>query len=69
MKKIFCAMLMSLCLVAGCASAKDDWSNINYEKIARDNQRLENDPNYTQPISVTACVDDDLYNCSPKRRY
>ena len=69
MNRLFIAVLISICAVGGCASAKDDWSNIDYEKIARENHRRENDSGYVPPISVTACVDDDLYNCNPKRRY
>jgi len=68
MNSSFFILLMSLCLVAGCANARDDWSNIDYERVARDNQHRENDASYTPPVSVTACVDDDLYNCNPKRR-
>ena len=50
-------------LLSGCKhSSNDDWRNIDYARIARDNYRLENDTQYVPP-NVLGCVDDDLYNC------
>lgn len=56
-------MMLSLLLLPSCAKqGQDDWSNIDYARIARENYRRENDSSYTPP-HVTGCVDDDLYNC------
>jgi hypothetical protein len=61
-------MMLTLLMLSACANAaKDEWANIDYERIARDNQRRENDNAYTPPLSVIGCVDDDLYNCNPRR--
>ena len=56
-------LMLSLFILASCAKpGQDDWSNIDYARIARENYQRENDPSYTPP-RVTGCVDDDLYNC------
>lgn len=67
---IYRAMLIcSLLLLTDCAKAgQDDWSNIDYARIARENYRRENDASYTPPV-VTGCVDDDLINCPVGQPY
>ena len=60
--------LLAACLAALVLSAcekegKDEWSEIDYARIARDNYRKENDSYYIPPPNVTGCTDDDLYNC------
>lgn len=57
---------LSIALSACEKEGKNVWSDIDYARIARENYRRENDPYYIPPPSVTACVDDDLYNCRPR---
>lgn len=59
-----CALLLlSLLALSGCSKpGADEWSHIDYARIARENYRRENDAAYTPP-RVIGCVDDDLYNC------
>lgn len=62
-------LLLGLLMLSGCArQQQDDWSNIDYAKIARENYRRENDPSYVPP-NVIGCTDDDLYNCPSVRPY
>lgn len=56
-KYVICMSLM----LAACTQHPSDWDNIDYSRIARDNQRRENDRNYVP--TVIGCADDDLYNC------
>ena len=56
--------------LSGCSTAghNSEWDNIDYERIARDNQRLENDSSYVPPRpTVTGCIDEDLYNCNRRQ--
>ena len=58
--------LCSLLLLCACTSnsQRSEWSDIDYERIAQENYRRQNDQFYTPPPpSVIGCVDDDLYNC------
>lgn len=61
-------ILMVLAMLIGChRNGQDEWQDIDYSKIARENYRRENDRAYIPPPSVLGCVDDDLYNCRPTR--
>lgn len=55
-------MCGALCLTACEKVGKNEWSDIDYARIARENYQRQNDSYYTPP-SVLGCVDDDLYNC------
>lgn len=62
-------LMLALLAASGCSKpGQDDWSNIDYARIARENYRRENDSGYTPP-RVTGCVDDDLYNCPVGQPY
>lgn len=73
MKYKHCLPALFLCVLfleAGCERVgQDEWSEIDYARIARDNYRRENDMNYIPPPSVIGCTDDDLINCRTGRRY
>lgn len=52
-------------VLCGCSGAqKSSWDDIDYTRVARENRGLENDTNYTPPVTVLGCSDDDLYNCN-----
>ena len=52
-------------ILLGCSGeTKNSWDDIDYTRIARQNQGRENDTNYVPPVSVLGCSDDDLYNCN-----
>jgi hypothetical protein len=58
--------LLIVCLLAACATARQQsqWDDIDYSRIAQQNQARENDANYRPPVpTVIGCSDDDLYNC------
>jgi|GEM_PF-6202065 len=62
-------LMLSLLMLTSCAKqGQDDWSNIDYARIARENYQRENDSSYTPP-QISGCVDDDLMNCSTARPY
>ncbi|NBO18832.1 MAG: hypothetical protein EBV03_06335 [Proteobacteria bacterium] len=62
-------LLIALLLACGCERVgKDEWSDIDYARIAKENYQRQNDSYYTPP-SVLGCVDDDLYNCRTRRGY
>lgn len=55
---------LSFLMLVACKSNTTEWSGIDYQKVARENYRLQNDQFYTPPPpSVIGCVDDDLQNC------
>jgi len=61
-------VILSLLMLTGCArTGGNEWENLDYSRIARENYRRENDQSYTPP-SVIGCVDDDLYNCPVNTR-
>ena len=60
-------VILALPLAACSRNGADEWEDIDYAKIARDNYRRENDSAYVPPPSVIGCVDDDLYNCRVRR--
>ena len=60
-------ILFVLPLVACSRNGSNEWEDIDYAKIARDNYRRENDSGYVPPPTVIGCVDDDLYNCKVRR--
>jgi hypothetical protein len=60
------AILTLLPLTACSRAGSNEWENIDYSRIARENYRRENDAAYTPP-TVSGCVDDDLYNCNRYR--
>ena len=60
-------VLTALVLFACERNGKNEWEDIDYSKIARENYRRENDSAYVPPPSVIGCVDDDLYNCRVRR--
>jgi hypothetical protein len=63
-------VLIAALLMTGCERVgANEWSEIDYARIARDNYRRENDMNYIPPPSVIGCADDDLINCRSGRRY
>ena len=65
--KTYPVLLLALMLTAACEKVgKNEWSEIDYSRVARDNYNRQNDGNYVPP-SVLGCVDDDLYNCNRRR--
>ena len=60
-------LVIALTLVGCAKNEKNEWENIDYGRIARENYRRENDNTYMPPPSVEGCVDDDLYNCRTRR--
>lgn len=66
MKKIPCILiaLAGITFSTACEERHSEWDDIDYSRIARENQRRENDRNYIPPISAMGCSDDDLYNCN-----
>ena len=63
-------LLIAVMLLPACEKVgKNDWSNIDYARVARENHRRENDGNYVPPPSVLGCTDDDLYNCRTRSGY
>lgn len=61
-------IIVSLLTLCGCEkNGKNEWEDLDYARIARENYRRENDATYVPPPSVNGCVDDDLYNCSAGR--
>jgi hypothetical protein len=62
-----CVAMMHLMAVifcfSGCArTGGNQWENLDYSKVYRENARRENDTSYVTP-SVLGCTDDDLFNC------
>ena len=62
------AFLALICLSACAQNGKNEWENLDYSRIARENHQRENDSGYVQP-TVQGCVDDDLYNCPAGKHY
>ena len=62
------ALLCLLLLIACARNGGNEWQNLDYSRIARENYRRENDQSYTPP-TVSGCVDDDLYNCPVNTGY
>ena len=66
--RIIFAVLTLLLLGACEKNGKNEWEDLYYARIARENYRRENDRGYTPP-TVSGCVDDDLFNCNPRNNY
>lgn len=63
-------VLLAVTLTAACEKVgKNEWSEIDYSKVARENYQRQNDTAYVPPPSVLGCVDDDLMNCNRRRAY
>jgi len=63
-------LFIAFLLLPACEKVgKNDWSNIDYARVARENYRRENDSNYVPLPSVLGCTDDDLYNCRSRSSY
>lgn len=63
--------LLVAALLALCACekvGKNEWSDIDYSRVARENYQRQNDSFYVPPPSVLGCVDDDLMNCNRRQR-
>ena len=57
-------IILTVLVLTGCQrNGQDEWEDIDYGRIARENYRRENDNAYIPPPTVIGCVDDDLYNC------
>ena len=56
-------VMIIVCMLTACGGNKGhQWDNIDYTPVYKAYEARENDSRYTQP-NITACVDDDLYNC------
>lgn len=61
---LYSLVLPALLALGACEKVgKNEWSDIDYARVARENYNRENDKFYVPPPSVLGCTDDDLYNC------
>ena len=69
MKFSACCLVSLVLLLTACEKVgKNEWSDIDYSRVARDNYQNQNDSYYVPPPSVIGCVDDDLINCNRRQR-
>jgi hypothetical protein len=55
--------ILPVLVLAGCKRTdRNEWADIDYARIARENYQRENDTQYVPP-NVLGCADDDLHNC------
>jgi len=63
-------VIVAVLTLSGCAKTdNNEWQDIDYGRIARENYQRENDNTYVPPPTVESCTDDDLYNCRTHGRY